>query len=129
MDNKIKSKNRFNDRGCDNSRRENKPMREPDENVVSGRNAVKELLSSGRDIEKFYVQSGEREGSVNLLLGIASERKIPIMEVERSKLDYLSGGERHQGVVAIAAERNYYSIDDIIEYANSKGEAPLIVVH
>ena len=106
-----------------------KPREEElDENVVIGRNAVKELLSSGRDIEKFYVQSGEREGSVNLLLGIASERKIPIMEVDRTKLDYLSGGERHQGVVAIAAERNYYSIDDIIEYAASKGEAPLIVV-
>ena len=128
MDNKNKVKNRFNDRGRDNARRDARPMREPDENVVSGRNAVKELLSSGRDIEKFYVQSGEREGSVNLLLGIASERKIPIMEVDRTKLDYLSGGERHQGVVAIAAERNYYSIDDIIEYASSKGEAPLIVV-
>lgn len=128
MDNKNRNKNRFNDRARDNSKRDNRPVREPDENVISGRNAVKELLSSGRDIEKLYVQSGEREGSVNLILGIAAERKIPIMEVDRTKLDYLSAGERHQGVVAVAAERNYYSIDEIIEYAASKGEEPLIVV-
>ena len=56
--------------------------REVDENVISGRNAVKELLSSGRDIEKIYIQSGEREGSVNLLIGLASERKINIIETE-----------------------------------------------
>ncbi len=102
--------------------------REPDENIISGRNAVKELLSGGRDIEKMYVQSGEREGSLNLILGIASERKIPIFEVDRAKLDMLSFGSRHQGVVAVAAERNYYSIDEILEYANSKGEPPLILV-
>ena len=102
--------------------------RQIDENVISGRNAVKELLSSGRDIEKMFVQSGEREGSLNLILGIAAERKIPISQVDRAKLDQLCGGERHQGVVAIASERNYYTIEQIVEYANSLGEPPLIVV-
>lgn len=103
-------------------------FRQVDENVISGRNAVKELLASGRDIEKMYIQSGEREGSLNLLLGIASERKIPISQVDRAKLDQLCGGARHQGVVAIASERNYYTVDQIIEYAESRGEPPLLVV-
>ncbi len=125
MDKKYKPKN---DRRPPRDRRDDRAPREVDENVVSGRNAVKELLSSGRDIEKLYIQSGEREGSVNLILGIASERKIPIIEADRTKLDALSYGERHQGVVAIAAERNYYSIDEIMEYAVSRGEPPLIVV-
>ena len=102
--------------------------REPDENVVIGRNAVKELLGSGRDVEKLYITDGEREGSINLLLGIASERGVPIFEVDRTKLDSLSMGQRHQGIIAIAAERNYSSVDEIIEYANEKGEAPFIVV-
>ncbi len=125
MDRKNKSKNvRYPRR----ERYDERPLREVDENVISGRNAVKELLSSGRDIEKLYVQSGDREGSVNLILGIASERKIPIIEVDRTKLDSLSYGERHQGVVAIAAQRNYFSIDEILEYAASRGESPLIVI-
>jgi 23S rRNA (guanosine2251-2'-O)-methyltransferase len=102
--------------------------RELDENVIIGRNAVRELLTGGRDVEKLYVTDGEREGSVNLILGIAAERGIPIFECERSKLDIMACGERHQGVIAIAAERNYSSIDEIIEYARERGEAPLVVI-
>lgn len=98
------------------------------ENVICGRNAVRELLASGRDIEKIYVQSGEREGSINLLIGQAAERKIRIDDADRRKLDELSRGERHQGIVAIAAGRNYSSIDEILEYAESKGEKPFVVV-
>ena len=81
-----------------------------DKNIIVGRNAVKELLSGDRDVDKIFVASGEREGSINLLIGMAAERKIQIREVDRRKLDELSGGARHQGIVAIAAERNYYSI-------------------
>lgn len=110
------------------SPRQREEYREVDECVVSGRNAVKELLASGRDIEKLYVQSGEREGSVNLLIGIASERRIHIVEADRKKLDVLSGGQRHQGVVAIAAERNYATLDDIFAVAEERGEKPLIVL-
>ncbi len=99
-----------------------------DENVVSGRNAVRELLANGRDIEKIYIQSGDREGSVNLLIGMASERKINIIEVNKTKLDEISGGARHQGVVAIASERNYSTVEEILDYAASRGEAPFIVL-
>ena len=101
---------------------------QPDECVISGRNAVKELLASGRDIEKIYVQSGEREGSVNLLIGMAAERKIRIVDADRRKLDELTFGARHQGVVAIAAERNYSTVDDIFAYAEERGEKPFVVV-
>lgn len=98
------------------------------ESVVSGRNAVKELLASGRDIDKIYVQRGEREGSVKMLIGKASERKIPVIEAEKSKLDALCGGSYHQGIVAMAAEQNYSTLEEIIEYAESLGESPFIVI-
>ena len=99
-----------------------------DECVVSGRNAVRELLESGRDVDKIFIRSGDREGSVNLILGIASERKIPIIEADARKLDALSHGARHQGVVALAAERNYSSVDEILAYAEQKSEKPLIIL-
>ncbi|MBO7196411.1 MAG: 23S rRNA (guanosine(2251)-2'-O)-methyltransferase RlmB [Clostridia bacterium] len=101
---------------------------EPDENVIFGRNSVKELLSSGRDIEKLYIQLGEREGSVNLLLGIAAERKLPIHEVDRAKLDSIACGGNHQGIIAIAAERNYATVEEILAYAEEKGEPPFIII-
>ena len=101
---------------------------ELDENVIFGRNAVKELLSSGRDIEKIFIQSGDLEGSVNVLLGIASERKLPIHEVDRAKLDSLCLGGNHQGIVAIASERNYATVEEILEYAESRGEKPFVII-
>ena len=137
MDNR---KNRNNDRGhAPRGRDFNKgretfdrsrphQQEELDETVVIGRNAVKELLLGGRDVDKLYITSGEREGSINQLLGIAAERGIPITECDRSRLDTIAKGGRHQGVIAIAAERNYSSIDDIISFAEEKGEPPFIVV-
>jgi 23S rRNA (guanosine2251-2'-O)-methyltransferase len=56
------------------------------------------------------------------------ERKIPLIELDRQKLDRMSGGEHHQGIVAIAAEQEYSSVEEILEYAKSLGEKPLIVV-
>jgi 23S rRNA (guanosine2251-2'-O)-methyltransferase len=112
-------------------RRDNERERfteELDETVVIGRNAVKELLSGGRDVDKLYITSGDKEGSINQLLGIAAERGIPIIECDRTKLDSIAKGGRHQGIIAIAAERNYSSIDEILAYAEEKGEAPFVVV-
>lgn len=100
----------------------------PDENIVYGRNAVKELLESGRDIEKLYVCDGEHEGSINLILGMVADRGIPVFQRDRAKLDSLSRGGKHQGVVAIAAERNYVTVEDILKSAEERGEPPFIVI-
>lgn len=99
-----------------------------DENVIIGRNAVKELLAGGRDIDRLYITSGQREGSINLLIGQAKERGIPIRECDKQKLDFMAHGGRHQGIIAVAAEHNYSSIDDILEYANERGEQPFVVI-
>ena len=104
------------------------PARELDENAVIGRNAVKELLASERDIEKIFVKRGEVEGSLIRLIGIAKERKIPVVEVDKQKLDSMSAGINHQGVIAYASERNYSSIDEILAYAEQKGEPPFVIV-
>lgn len=98
------------------------------ETVIGGRNSVKELLASGKDIDKIYVQKGEREGSIKMLVAKATERKIPIIEVERGKLDGICQGIAHQGIVAMVAEQNYSTVDDIIEYADSLGEKPFVVI-
>ena len=88
-----------------------------DDSKVIGRNAVRELLSGDRDVNKIFVQRGEREGSITMLIAMAREKKIAINEVEKSRLDVLSGGLSHQGIIAIAAEHNYSSIDDILNLA------------
>lgn len=118
-------------RPADPDGRGNRPEtgeREINENMVVGRNAVRELLAGGRDIDKIYIQKGELEGSILQLIGEASARKIPIAEVDRSKLDRMSAFARHQGIVAFAAEQNYRTVDDMLSLAAERGEAPLIVL-
>ncbi len=98
------------------------------EGAVVGRNALRELLASGRDVDKIFVLRGEREGSITLLVAKAIERGIPVVEVERAKLDALSGGGNHQGVVALAAQKEYSTVEEIIELAASQGESPFVVI-
>ena len=108
--------------------RREEPSEEMNECLVSGRNAVRELLLGERDIDKIFVQRGEREGSINALIGMAAERKLTIIEVDKQRLDNMSGGGRHQGIIAVAAEHNYATVDEIFEYAESLGEKPFIIM-
>ena len=95
---------------------------------VEGRNAVIELLNSNRDINKIYIQNGEKHGSINKIISIAKEKKIIINKVDKIKMDAISETKRHQGVIAIVAPYNYSAVDDIIEYAHSKNEEPFILI-
>lgn len=105
-----------------------KPAEAPDGSIIVGRNPVSELLKNGREIEKIYVQRGEREGSITKIVAIAREKGIVVDETDKRRLDELSGGAAHQGVAAIASQIEYSSIEKILEAAQSKNEKPLIVV-
>ena len=96
--------------------------------AVIGRNAVRELLKSGRPIDKLLVQSGEREGALVPLVGEAISRGIPVVETERRKMDSLAGYVPHQGIIAMAAEKEYCTVEDILSIAAARGEKPLIVI-
>ena len=98
------------------------------ENAVAGRNAVAELVRSGRDVDKIFVKDGEWEGAIKDIVALAKERGIPVVEAGRQKLDKLCGGVTHQGIVAIAAEKQYCTVEDILNNARDKGEQPFIVI-
>ena len=97
-----------------------------DNGIVSGRNAVRELLKSGRAIDKILVSG--REGSIVALVAQAKEKGIPVVNAEQSKLDYLAKGAHHQGIVAYASQKEYSSVEEILAIAAERGEKPLIVI-
>jgi 23S rRNA (guanosine2251-2'-O)-methyltransferase len=105
-------------------------LHEEEENsgIIIGRNAVRELLRSGRSIDKIMIRKGELEGSIIVLVAEARNMGIPIIEVEKAKLDSISGFAPHQGIVAMAAEKEYSTVEDILKIAEERGEQPLIVV-
>lgn len=95
---------------------------------VEGRNAVLELLTSNKDINKIYIAKGEKHGSINKILAIAKERKIVIVEVERDKLNQMSQTDNHQGIIAVVPPFAYCDVDDILECSKKKKEDPFILI-
>ena len=98
------------------------------EDKVEGRNSVFELLNSNRDINKIYIQKGERHGAINKIISLAKEKHIVISEIEKNKLDQMSQTKNHQGIIAVVPPFNYCEVEDILELAKSKQEAPFIII-
>lgn len=128
--NKNRNERKPNNKKFDNNYREHSDDNTDNElsGTVIGRNAVRELLKSGRAIDKLLVKKGEHEGSVTVLVAEAIARGIPIVEVEKAKLDSMAGFAPHQGIIAMAAEKEYCSVEDILKIAEERGEKPLIVI-
>ncbi len=102
--------------------------REFNENQLEGRNAILEVLKSGRDVEKILVQKGNVEGTIKRIVGMAKEKGIVIQEVARQKLDEISQTKNHQGVIALVSAHNYVEVSEIVERAREKGEDPFIII-
>lgn len=101
---------------------------EREKDVIVGRNAVTEALRAGRAIDSIYVRRGDRTGSVNAILRMAKQAGVTVKEADPKKLDAMCGGENHQGVAAVAAVRAFSEVEDIFALAESRGEAPFIIV-
>lgn len=98
------------------------------DNLIIGRNAVTELLKSGREIENVLVAKGDREGSINKILSMCKEQGIVVKTVDRKKLDFMCANANHQGVAANVPAHSYSTVDEILEYAASKNEAPFLII-
>ena len=121
-----KNQNRNNFRKEQNNKKYEPKREKRDENeyddIIEGRNAVIELLNSDRDINKIFVQNGEKHGSINKIIAVAKENKVVVTEVEKSKLDFMSKTKNHQGVIAVVPPFNYCEVEDILDFAKSKKE-------
>ena len=96
--------------------------------MVIGRNPVCEALKTMDNTDKLYVQEGLKDGPVNTIVALAKKKGILTVYVPRAKLDLMSGGGRHQGVILNLSAAEYCDVDDILKKAQNKGEAPFIFV-
>lgn len=98
------------------------------EGQLEGRNALTEALRAGRTIDKVFIADGDTDRGLQRLAAEAKEAGAVIVPVDRRKLDQMSFTRSHQGVIALAAAHDYYTIDDILEEAAARGENALIVI-
>lgn len=139
-ENRNKKKKNYGNRPNFKGRDDNRPVRKyrnydeeetddaEDNGVICGRNAVRELIRSGRSVDKILVKSGNIEGSLTVIVAEAKKMGIPVIETAAEKLDSLAEGVNHQGVVAMASVKQYTDVDGILAIAEERGEKPLIVI-
>ena len=96
--------------------------------IIEGRNAVIEALRAGRTIDKIFIARGEVDKTLGHIASKAREKGIVVVEADRRKLDFMSQTKAHQGVIALAAVREYCTVDDIFAVAEERGEAPFIII-
>ena len=96
------------------------------ENLLSGRNPIREALKSGRDIAQLLVARGELSGSAREIVQMAKERRVPVKEVDRARLDAIT--RNHQGMLAFASAYRYSTVEDMLDLARERGEAPFLIL-
>ncbi len=96
--------------------------------LLIGRNAVTEALKSDREIDTLILMRNNNNPALSRLASMAKEKGAVVKEVDSKKLDFMCGGANHQGVAAYVAAHEYSSVEDILAYAEEKGEKPFIVV-
>ena len=99
-----------------------------EEQKIEGRNAVLEAFRSGKTIDKLFVLDGCQDGPVKSILREAKKTDTIINFVDKERLDRLANSGHHQGVVAQAAAYEYAEVEDILNAAKEKGEAPFIFI-
>ena len=108
-------------------RREAEP-RELAEDMIEGRNALTEALKSGRTIDKVFVAAGDTDKALARLSAMAKEAGAVVVATDRRKLDQMSPTGAHQGIMAQVAAHEYATVEQILQRAADRGEAPLIVL-
>lgn len=99
-----------------------------DDNIITGRNSVLELLNSNREIDRILVEKGNKTGSMSAIIAKAGQKQIPVKYVVAEKLNSICPGANHQGVIAYTAMQEYCSIKDLLQYAAEKNESPFIII-
>ena len=95
---------------------------------ITGRNAVLEALRNERSMESINIAKGENKGSILKIIAMAKDQGIPVKEVSTVKLDAMSGGAPHQGVIGIASAHEYATMEDLFARAEEKGEKPFFII-
>ncbi|OLA83028.1 MAG: 23S rRNA (guanosine(2251)-2'-O)-methyltransferase RlmB [Roseburia sp. 40_7] len=95
---------------------------------IEGRNAVLEAFRSGKTIDKLFVLDGCKDGPVQTILREAKKHDTIVNFVAKERLDQLSETKKQQGVIAMAAAYTYATVEDILQNAKDKGEAPFIIL-
>lgn len=103
-------------------------VKEQTQELLLGRNPVVEALRAGRPLQRILLAKGTHGTPVEGIRNLAGSKGVPVQEVDRVRLDEMAQGGVHQGVIAVAAAKEYATVEDILAVAKERGEAPLVMI-
>lgn len=115
-------------RCVDMARENEKAEKYRSDELLIGRNPINEALASGRPIIKVMVAKGGLSGPAVEIVAKARKAGVPVQEVDRKKLDLMTGSAAHQGIAALCAMKEYATVDDILKLAGQRGEPPFVIL-
>jgi 23S rRNA (guanosine2251-2'-O)-methyltransferase len=89
--------------------------------LLTGVHPVTEALRAGRPIERVLIARGAKQQRLQPVIEECRERGIPVRFEPREALDRLAHGAAHQGVIALAAEKEYARLEDIVDALDHPG--------
>ncbi len=99
-----------------------------EENIIEGKNAVIEAIRAGRPLDKVFLARGSADKALAFIASSAKSAGVAVTECDRRKLDAMSATHAHQGVIAVAAAREYCTLEDILDRAAELSQDPFVVV-
>lgn len=95
------------------------------ENILAGRNPIREAVMAGRPIEKLLVARG-LTGSALEIIARARAAGIVVQEVDRARLDAVYAN--HQGMLAYVSAAEYTTLDELLKIPAKLGEDAFFVI-
>jgi len=89
---------------------------------------VLEALRAGRPVSRVLVaRTADLRGPLREIVQEARERRVIVETVDRRHLDALARGIVHQGVAALVAAAAPVAVEDLLQRAQDRGEAPFLI--
>lgn len=101
-------------------------MRKND-NFIFGIRPVIESIRAGKEFDKVFIQNGLRSDQASELFTLLKDNQIHFQYVPLEKLNRITR-KNHQGVVAFTSLVSYQPIDEVVQMAFERGEAPLLII-
>ena len=95
--------------------------------IIEGKNPVRELLASNRNVEKMYVEKNNANHELVDLTKKARAKKIPVTFVDKFVLDKNSVTKRHQGILAVTSDYIYDTLENMFNTSKTN-DKPLFLL-
>ncbi|MFZ1313234.1 MAG: 23S rRNA (guanosine(2251)-2'-O)-methyltransferase RlmB [Chitinophagaceae bacterium] len=107
-----------------NFRQQHRPKKS---SLVIGRNAVIEVLRTGQQLDRIYLDTRATGEDISEIKRLAVQNGVPVNYVPAAKLNSFNV-TNHDGCVAQIAKVQYQNLQDVISLIIDNGEAPLLLI-